>query len=162
VRRDAQILLSAVRIEGTAVPGAVTNLTAAEQQRVRAGETLASDRQGKIAAPVDGRILLPLYQQQGDDGFFLAAPVKPFWLKLSAFLRRIHADMLIPLLPGVRRAPNRPGTLLVKPTIARWLSADIFHLFGYRRREAEDGMLVFTRREHDVLPGPHDQTDQHG
>ena len=35
------------------------------------GEVLARDRYGVIEAPVDGRILLPLYQGQGDDGFFV-------------------------------------------------------------------------------------------
>ena len=39
---------------------------------VVAGEVLATDRHGDIAAPDDGWMLLPLYQPTGDDGFFLA------------------------------------------------------------------------------------------
>ncbi len=40
-------------------------------QPVSKGEYLASDRNGRILSPADGMILLPLYQKQGTDGFFL-------------------------------------------------------------------------------------------
>ena len=40
-------------------------------QPVRKGEILAKDRNGFIVAPQDCRILMPLYQTQGSDGFFL-------------------------------------------------------------------------------------------
>lgn len=41
-------------------------------QRVTAGTLLARDRTGEIRAPFDALLLLPLYQSQGSDGFFLA------------------------------------------------------------------------------------------
>ncbi len=44
-------------------------------QEVRAGEVLAHDRNGEIKAAEAGRILMPLYQKQGDDGFFLIRPL---------------------------------------------------------------------------------------
>ena len=40
-------------------------------QRVRKGEILAYDKNGAIHAPEDCLILMPLYQPQGNDGFFL-------------------------------------------------------------------------------------------
>ncbi|PSR12063.1 MAG: succinylglutamate desuccinylase [Bacteroidetes bacterium] len=40
-------------------------------QVVQAGEVLAHDQQGPVTAPADGLILMPLYQKQGEDGFFL-------------------------------------------------------------------------------------------
>lgn len=40
-------------------------------QRVSKGEVLANNHFGEIRSPFDGRILMPLYQPQGDDGFFL-------------------------------------------------------------------------------------------
>ena len=39
---------------------------------VREGMPLARDRNGTIHAPMDGCILMPLYQGQGTDGFFVA------------------------------------------------------------------------------------------
>jgi succinylglutamate desuccinylase len=44
-------------------------------QPVKKGEILAYDRHGPIRAREDGRVLMPLYQKQGDDGFFLIREV---------------------------------------------------------------------------------------
>ncbi|WP_157976206.1 succinylglutamate desuccinylase/aspartoacylase family protein [Lewinella sp. IMCC34191] len=38
---------------------------------IQAGEILASDSNGPIAAPCSGYILMPLYQDQGEEGFFI-------------------------------------------------------------------------------------------
>ncbi|MBI5917591.1 MAG: succinylglutamate desuccinylase/aspartoacylase family protein [Bacteroidetes bacterium] len=44
-------------------------------QSVAEGEVLASDRHGSIRSPTDGLILMPLYQPQGSDGFFLVRKI---------------------------------------------------------------------------------------
>ncbi len=44
-------------------------------QKVKQGEILAFDRNGPIEAIEDGLILMPLYQKQGEDGFFLIRAV---------------------------------------------------------------------------------------
>ncbi|MEO0895425.1 MAG: succinylglutamate desuccinylase/aspartoacylase family protein [Bacteroidota bacterium] len=38
---------------------------------VKQGQLLARDRHGEILSPFDSHMLMPLYQKQGDDGFFL-------------------------------------------------------------------------------------------
>lgn len=40
--------------------------------RVRRGDLLAQDQNGEIHAPMTGWLLMPLYQGQGEDGFFIA------------------------------------------------------------------------------------------
>jgi succinylglutamate desuccinylase len=40
-------------------------------QPIKKGEWLANDNEGKIIAQTDGYILMPLYQKQGNDGFFI-------------------------------------------------------------------------------------------
>ncbi|WP_441001201.1 hypothetical protein [Fodinibius sp. SL11] len=40
-------------------------------QPIKKGEWLANDNDGKIIAQTDGYILMPLYQKQGNDGFFI-------------------------------------------------------------------------------------------
>ncbi|HEU4734711.1 MAG TPA: succinylglutamate desuccinylase/aspartoacylase family protein, partial [Kofleriaceae bacterium] len=47
----------------------------ANLQRTAAGTLLARDRAGEIRAPFDGVVLLPLYQPDGDDGFFYGRAV---------------------------------------------------------------------------------------
>jgi len=116
---------------------------------IRRGERLATDRGGDIRAHEDGRILLPLYQGEGADGFFLARDVKPLWLRVSAILRRLGADRLAPLLPGVHRHPTLPDTLLIDPGVARWFADEVFHLLGYRKRRMDGSRLVVSRRRFD-------------
>ena len=40
-------------------------------QRITKGEELAMDKKGPIYAPKEGMIIMPLYQNSGNDGFFL-------------------------------------------------------------------------------------------
>ena len=47
-------------------------------QQVKKGELLAVDKNGKIYASADALILMPLYQKQGEDGFFLIKEVEGF------------------------------------------------------------------------------------
>ena len=115
-------------------------------QRVEAGETLAHDRHGPVRAPIGGMVLMPLYQAQGSDGFFIVRRVHRFWLKLSRLLRMMRLGRLLRLLPGVRRDPDRPDALRVNARVARFYAVQIFHLFGYRRRRREGDTYVFTRR----------------
>lgn len=42
---------------------------------VRRGDLLAHDVRGPIYAPLDGALLMPLYQAHGSDGFFIVQPV---------------------------------------------------------------------------------------
>jgi succinylglutamate desuccinylase len=54
-------------------PGDMFNMRPgyANFQKVNAGEHLADDIRGAILATQTSRILMPLYQAQGSDGFFL-------------------------------------------------------------------------------------------
>jgi len=47
-------------------------------QKVKKGDVLAFDKKGEITAPEDSLILMPLYQKQGDDGFFLVKMLVEF------------------------------------------------------------------------------------
>ena len=44
-------------------------------QSVKRGQLLAHDRNGAIVAMDNGRILMPLYQEQGEEGFFLVREI---------------------------------------------------------------------------------------
>lgn len=114
--------------------------------RVVPGELLAYDVRGPLRAPEAALVLMPRYQSQGEDGYFLAREVHPVWLKVSEWLRRAGAPRLVPYLPGVRRDPQKPGRLVVDPRIARSHLGDVMHLFGYRRQKSANGHAVFSRR----------------
>ncbi len=44
-------------------------------ESIQKGQLLARDKNGPIYSPFSGRILMPLYQQRGDDGFFIIREV---------------------------------------------------------------------------------------
>ena len=117
---------------------------------VRRGEVLARVDAGQgvreVPTPLAGRLLMPRYQALGDDGFFLGREVRPVWLCLSGFFRRLRLGWILRLLPGVHRNGARAGELVVDRRIARWFTVEILHLFGYRWRAREGRSVVFVRR----------------
>ena len=115
-------------------------------QPIREGQVLASDRRGEIRSPDSGRVLMPLYQEQGEDGFFVVREFSPLWLRISAGLRRVGADRFVHWLPGIRRSADDSEILLVNRRVARWFAMDLLHLLGYRRVRERDRKLVVRRR----------------
>ncbi len=47
-------------------------------QPVKKGELLAYDKSGPIYAPDAGMLLMPKYQEQGDDGFFIISEIRDY------------------------------------------------------------------------------------
>lgn len=111
---------------------------------IQSGDLLARDRHGEIRSFESGLILMPLYQSQGNDGFFIVRKVRPFWLRVSAWLRAVGVGELLRFLPGVHRRGRE--TLVVNSRIARWFVPEIFHLLGFRRQRPENNSQIFTRR----------------
>lgn len=119
-------------------------------QAVAEGEILADDRVGPVLCPADGLILMPLYQKQGNDGFFLVRGFSPLWLRVSGLLRQLGADGVVHWLPGVRRHPEREATYIVNRRIARFYVMEIFHLLGFRRVSENPREFVVARRPDDL------------
>jgi len=112
-------------------------------EQIREGDLVADDRSGAVAVPESGRILMPLYQTLGEDGFFVVREFRVFWLHLSRLLRKLRADRFVHLLPGIRQDPFRPEVLIVNRGVARWYALQLMHLLGFRRhREEGDTLLV--------------------
>lgn len=118
-------------------------------QPVRAGQVVARDVRGEVSVREDGRILMPLYQAQGEDGFFLIKEFQPLWLGASTILRRLRVDRIAHWLPGVRRDASNPDALIVDKRIARWYALQLFHLLGYRKHQDAGTRLVMHRRRYD-------------
>lgn len=113
---------------------------------VRANEVVAHDRSGPIRAPEPCWLLLPLYQGQGNDGFFLARTIGPLQLKLARGLRRLGVPSVAHWLPGVTRHPKLDGVLAVNTRVARFYPEELFLLLGYRKRRRQGDVLVVSRR----------------
>ena len=97
---------------------------------------------------------MPLYQEQGEDGFFILKRISTFWLWLSIIARRLKFNHFLRLIPGVSKDPDNNYTLIVDPKVARYLTLPIFHLFGYRQQIFKDDKLHFIKRDRKITTFP--------
>lgn len=110
--------------------------------------TLLAESDGKqIRSDYNARIFMPLYQEKGREGFFIIRKIEPFFLKLSSALRKLKADSILVLLPGVRWYNGTKGALEVNLKVARFLAKPIFHLLGYRSKQIDATHLRLFNRE---------------
>ena len=119
----------------------------------RAEQLLARDRNGEIRAPNDGLVMLPLYQGQGDDGFFWGRAVSAARLRASEALRHLRLDRFLDLLPGVARDKSDPSRFIVDLSIARIYPLGVFHMLGYRRIRSRANELTVERQPEDQARG---------
>lgn len=119
-------------------------------QKIDEEEVLAVDKTGDLKARESGRIFMPLYQDQGSDGYFEIRRIAPFWLNLSARLRKMRFERVLTLLPGVNTDPKEKYTLVVNRKTARFLAVELFHLLGFRSKTRSETEIRFSKREYDV------------
>ena len=119
-------------------------------QEIDKKELLASSNDREIYSEFKAKIFMPLYQEKGDDGFFIISRISKFWLNASRVVRKLHFHQLLTLLPGVNADVNNKHTLIVNKKTARFLATDIFHLFGYRKKVKEKDKFYFIKRDRKV------------
>jgi len=117
--------------------------------RVKAGDVVARYDDREVRVDEDGRLLMPLYQEQGEDGFFLVREFSTFWMGVSLVIRRLGLARIAPLLPGVRRVEGRSDQVVVDRRVARFFARHLFHLLGFRQIEEIGDELVMRRRRFD-------------
>ena len=116
-------------------------------QPVVKGTPLATSNSAEIKAAYSGIMFMPLYQQRGDDGFFIIKIINPFLLRLSIVLRRVKFDGLLVALPGVSWLNKKEGILQVNLKVAKYFAKSLFHLLGYRNRHLTPTHLRLNNRE---------------
>ena len=116
-------------------------------QKVPRGMLLAHDRGKPVYMKRNGLLFMPLYQKQGEEGFFLIRHIPSWALSLSAWLRKFRFQETLVWLPGVRWEQPGSDRLLVNLKIARFFSKPLFHLLGYRSKKRGRTHLALTNRE---------------
>lgn len=119
-------------------------------ESIEKNQFLATSDGQEIRAVNGGRIFMPLYQKQGEDGFFILHRISKFWLKASIVARKLKINHFLRLIPGVKMDKSNSYTLIVNPRIARFMAKEIFHLFGYRQQIFKDDQLHFIKRDRKV------------
>lgn len=117
-------------------------------QALPKGTLLAMEEGMPVAMEKKGILFMPLYQKQGEEGFFLIRRTPKWALKLSSRLRKWNFHRSLSLLPGVGWADGEQDRLIVNLHVARFLSKPFFHLLGYRSRQRDKAHLILSNREH--------------
>ncbi len=117
---------------------------------VEKDQLLAKSDDYPVIADENSRVFMPLYQEQGEDGYFLLSKISKFWLNSSIIARRLKINHFLRLIPGVHKDLDNNYTLIVDPKIAKYMAKDIFHLFGYRRQIFKDDKFHFIKRDRKV------------
>jgi hypothetical protein len=114
---------------------------------VRRGQQVARNQHGPVVATVDGLVMLPRYQGQGSDGFFLATRVTRRWLMLSALVRKGRMSRFLALWPGLRWEPRTPNRLRYSGTEPSRTMLRALRLLGFHGVRARPPGLEFFRRQ---------------
>jgi len=114
------------------------------------GQILAENKFIDIKSPFNGLIFMPLYQNQGQDGFFIVKKISKTWLLLSSFMRGLKFHELLRVLPGIHKNPENAYSLIADKRIALFLTTKVFHLFGYRKKIIKSNKIHFIKRDRKV------------
>ncbi|MEM7037876.1 MAG: succinylglutamate desuccinylase/aspartoacylase family protein, partial [Bacteroidota bacterium] len=127
-------------------------------QKVEKGETLAENKGGPVNSNWDGRVFMPLYQSQGDDGFFIIRRIPKFSLVVSKMMRTLKLHKVLPWFPGIQKHPEHEGSIIVRPNALRRFGPGLLNLFGYRRRARTGETFHYIKRGFDLHgPAPIDE-----
>ena len=117
--------------------------------RIDRGEELAHDIRGVITSEMDGRILMPLYQGQGDAGFFIGKEVSPEELQVWLFLRKLEASQLLTSLPGVEFLEAGGRCMRLSKEAQMQIPFKLLRMLGFRKQRQRGDDIVLWRRKHE-------------
>ncbi len=116
-------------------------------EKLQKGIAMANHNGEQITALKDSIVFMPLYQVQGEEGFFLIRKIPGWILSFSAFLRRTKFDSFLAYLPGVSWSNGSRDKLMVNLKVTMFFSKPFFHLLGYRNRMVDQTHLILNNRE---------------
>ena len=112
---------------------------------VSCGDAIATDADGPVyVGHKRCLVLMPLYQEQGREGFFLVRARPAFLVELSSFLRRTGLGNILRLLSTWRS--GKMGFVLPENAGIR---IAILKLAGYRKRTTIEGVTEYVRPRYD-------------
>jgi hypothetical protein len=113
-------------------------------------EVLASNQSGELRAIENGRIFMPLYQDQGDDGFFIIKRLGGRRKLLTEKARKAGFGQFLKWLPGIRRYDCYHAFIVSSNRFVNLYAPPLLKMMGYRRTKRINRKTVYFRRKHDT------------
>jgi hypothetical protein len=101
----------------------------------------------EIKAKKDSTLFMPLYQEQGKEGFFLIRRIPKWALRASIVARNLRIDGWLTVLPGISWSDQKKERLMVNTNIARFFTKSFFHVLGYRSISLGKSKMLMQNRE---------------
>jgi len=119
-------------------------------QKIRKNQALATSNSQTLFSQTNAQIFMPLYQKQGDDGYFIIREVSKHWLFMSRFVRKHQLYFFLKLLPSVSFVNSEQYMLKTNSKPMSTIKTYLFRLFGFRQKTACKGVVYYTRRDREV------------
>lgn len=116
-------------------------------QTISTGERLGELNSRFLSSEWNARIFMPLYQPQGNDGYFIIRPISKWVLWLSKYMRHYELERFLLWLPGITMVDGKKHILKVNLKVAKFKSKEVFHMLGYRQKVYSKDSITFIRRE---------------
>jgi len=115
-------------------------------QPVKKGEKLAMHNQKIVKSPNNYTIFMPLYQQQGEDGFFFIKSITSLKLKLISLIRK--SKFQNSLISGNYIEEKNKNQIIVNKTNLKPYQVQLLNLLGFRKRKnINDKKAIYKRNE---------------
>jgi succinylglutamate desuccinylase len=113
--------------------------------KINSGQVLARNATGWVYAPVAGLLFMPLYQQQGNEGFYIIKRLSVVKILISSLLSACGFSRILRLLPGIKNHDALPGVMRVTFLADRLFGRRLMRRLGYRRRWLDDQAVHYQK-----------------
>ncbi len=93
---------------------------------------------------------MPLYQEQGDDGYFIIKKTTNLWLIVSRFVRKYKLYFLLKLVSNISFVDSEKYMFRTNQEAISNKTEYLFHLFGYRQKKVKGSYTLYSRRDRKI------------
>lgn len=119
-------------------------------QKIQKNQALAISNSKTLYSKYKALVFMPLYQKQGDDGYFIIKKASTSWLSLSRFVRKYKLYFILKLIRGISFVDPEKYILKTKKKSINSIGIFLFHLFGYRQKTEKEEFTYYSRRDRDL------------
>lgn len=119
-------------------------------QKIQKNQALATSNSKTLYSKHKALVFMPLYQKQGDDGYFIIKKASKSWLSLSRFVRKYKLYFLLKLIPGISFVDTEKYILKTNNQSINSTTIFLLHLFGYRQKTEKEDFTLYSRRDRNL------------
>jgi len=121
-------------------------------QKISKNQDLAMSNGKVLKSSGKGLIFMPLYQNKGEDGYFIIKKTSKIWLWFSKIIRTNLGDYLIKMIPGVIGVDDLKIQLKLKNKNPGNFTKWSLRLMGYRQKVRKGKSWFYNKNDRNLKP----------